>query len=323
MMRRVLSISLWAAACGLTPLSLFAVTIQNSSDGVFYYVVHQASAQDLQALKATPQAMAQFILSHQKELAYIPPGGVGSGIDVGSGPAAVLGFFVHPGDLTYPVTAVFVSPADTGRAFTVGETATAESSGASIRALDVTLGSEPILIDNRYLDWLRVPNMATYPDYFVPRRFVREQNGKRSEEPISRSLYWKKGGTQIQYFKAVRSDKYLYLLFSSANQLSPGLSYLLYLYRDRSGAAGRYTVEIPVEKRAGVVALWENGSSSPTVIGDFVHSTFFTEARIRLDKLPADLETSGWSIDLATSMQDAGIFEEFYFSTLFVRDIPK
>lgn len=322
-MRRVLSISLWVASACLAPLTVHAVTLQNSSNGVFYYVVHQAPAQELQSLKSTPQAIAQYILSHQKELSYIPPGGVGSGIDVGSGPAAVLGFFVHPGDLTYPVVAVFVSPEDTSGAFTVGESTTQEQNGASIRALDVSFGNEPILIDNRYLDWLKVANMASYPDYFVPRRFVREQNGKRTEEPIDRSLYWKKGGTRIQYFKAVRSDSYLYLLFSSANELSPGLSYMLYLYQDRSGPAGRYTVEIPVEKRAGVVALWENGSKSPTVIGDFVHSTFFLEARIRLDKLPHDLAAGGWSIDLATAMQDAGVFEEFYFSTLFARDIPK
>ncbi|WP_455383444.1 hypothetical protein [Salinispira pacifica] len=319
-MRRVLSILVSAAALAVVAVPLHAVTIANRSEGVFYYVVRKASESELAALKATPQAVAQYLLSHQKELSYVPPGGTGTGIDVGTGPAALLGFFVHPGDRSYPVTAVFVSPSDTEATFAVDDTTPAP---VSLRSIDVSLGNEPILIDNRYLDWLKVPNMATYPDYFVPRRFIREQNGTRTEEPIARSLFWKKGGTQIQYFKSIRSDRYLYLLFSSASELSKGLSYMLYLYKDRNSGAGKYTIEIPVDRGAGLVTLWQNGKRDPEIVGDFVHSTFFLEARLRLDQLPSDLASGGWSIDLATMMQDAGVFEEFYFSTLFVRDIPK
>ncbi len=323
MMRKAVITSLILLAVCVLPAAVHGLTIQNKSDGVFYFVLDRAAQSDLQALKDTPQAIAQYILSHQNALAYLPPGGVEPDLDAGPGPLAVLGFFVHPGDPTYPVTAVFVSAADTSSSFSVDENRREATANVSVRAIDVTLGSEPVLIDNRYLDWLKVPTMARYPDYYVPRRFIREQGGNREEEPIESSLYWKKGGTQIQYFKAVRSGSYLYLLFSSASELSPGLSYMLYLYRDRTSGAGKYTVEIPVDGQAGLVVLWENGANRPKVIGDFVHSTFFIEARIRLDQLPADLATTGWSIDLATLMRDAGLIEEFYFSTLFVRDIPR
>ncbi|HUX11564.1 MAG TPA: hypothetical protein VMW87_00975 [Spirochaetia bacterium] len=323
MMRKAVVTSLTLLALCVLPVALHALTIQNNSDGVFYFVLDRAAQSDLQALKDTPQAIAQYILSHQNALAYVPPGGVQPDIDAGAGPLAVLGFFVHPGDRSYPVAAVFVSAADTSSSFTVDENRRDAAGNVSVRAIDVTLGNEPVLIDNRYLDWLKVPTMARYPDYFVPRRFVREEAGNRKDEPIDSSLYWKKGGTQIQYFKAVRSESYLYLLFSSASELSPGLSYMLYLFHDRTSGPGKYTVEIPVDGQSGLVVLWQNGTRTPRVIGDFVHSTFFIEARIRLDQLPVDLATSGWSIDLATLMRDAGLIEEFYFSTLFVRDIPR
>ncbi len=327
MKRRVLFLILVVSAV-LVPMRMFAITIQNGEDAVYYYLVRGGTNADLQAMKDTPQAIVQYILSHQADLAYVPPLGVRPDVGVGNGPAAIVGFFARPGEVNYAVSAIFVSPSDTNSPFTVGQSSIVHAGDGTgqevtIRSLDLDPASEPILIDNRYLDWLKVPTFARYANYFVPRRFVQERDGVRKELPIQNSLFWKKGGTQIEYFKAIRSNRYLYLLLSSASELSSGLSYLFYLYQDRNSGPGKYTIEIPVDRKSGLVVLWSHGEKQPAVIGDFVHSTFFLEARIRLDRLPAIFSDPGLSMDLASAMHDAGLYEEFYFSTLFARDIPR
>jgi len=309
------------------PVQLFAITIQNGEGAVFYYLVRSGSESDLKSLAANPEDIVQYLLANQESLSYIPPNGFEPNVDTGGKAAAVLGFFARPGDSRYPVSAIYVSAANAEAPFTVGASTlvTSRSTGGelTVDSLAVYPSSEPVVIDNRYLDWLRIPDLARFRDSYVPSTYVQVQNASRRELPISDSLFWSTGGSQIDHFKAIRSDRYLYLLMSSTTELSSGLSYIFYLYGDRRTGSGDYTIEIPVDRPSGIVALWKKGSSTPEVVGDFVHSRYLLEARIRLDSLPAVLNDTGVSADLATVIHDSGLTEEFYFGTLFVRNIPK
>jgi len=326
MKRRILGTCFALLILGM-PVRLFAITIQNGEGAVFYYLIKTGSESDLKALAANPDIIVHYLLANQESLSYIPPNGFQSNVETGGKPAAVLGFFARPGASSYPVSAVYVSAANAESPFTVGADTLVKSRATggelTVDSLSIYPSSEPVVIDNRYLDWLRIPDLARFRDSYVPRTYVQVQNASRRELPIADSLFWSTGGSQIDHFKAIRSDKYVYLLLSSTTELSSGLSYIFYLYGDRGSGSGEYTIEIPVDRASGIVALWRKGSSTPKAIGDFVHTRFLLEARIRLDSLPAVLNDAGASADLATLIQDSGLTEEFYFGTLFVRNIPK
>lgn len=349
--------------------TVHALTLTNAEDSVFYYVVVTADSVQLATYLGNGSSTAAALTSDPGRLSYIPPLGVAP--DVGlpgspvpgapssssgatgdtSGDLAVIGTFVSPGAPSYPLVVVPIHYADRGGAFVMDRTHALGR--ASIPATALRLPSDPVIIDNRYLDWLAIPALATYSAQYAPESFTRvplagpgvdttagpgAAAAEKGGIPVSQSLYWGKGGTRIAELKFTIARNYAYMLFSSTDQLATGLSYLLYYYPDRSNGKSPFTVEIPVTGKSGLVVVWEQGKSGPIIVGDYVHSTFYLEARIDLSKLPASLapafspppggspataSSGDWSVDISTGFASGDVREEFYFSTFYMRGVPR
>lgn len=184
-----------------------------------------------------------------------------------------------------------------------------------------------VRVDNSYLDWMDVPAVASFGEQYDPYYFSRETPGKRETLTVDRSVYWKRGGTQLREIKGLLEDDGLYLYIGAQTNLAPEVSIFGYVHVDRKpGQLNRYTLELLPSRRkdGGFVALWSQDGKAIEA-GELANSSSSLEGRIDLSRIPADLASAAGriSIDVTTCYHEAasGTYEEFYFTTLYLGDM--
>jgi len=302
------------------------ITVQNDDDALFYFSV--ISQQELSCADLDGQHAIEGVRARAGTMTYVPPLGARDQVSVPEEPALLLGYYVVPGAGRYPVCAVPVPSGPAGTVYHVSRAANVVATGgtgASIPAFNGDSGKEPILLDNRYEDWEPIPFLAGFSASYAPSRYKLEDPDGTRNRAIDHSLFWEKGGTRLDTVKARFSTHHLYLMFGSTSELTRGLSYYLYGFPgDRTGAS-RYTLQIAVDLPSGPVLLWERGKERPRVVGTYVRDTFYLEADVWLDRFGVtgpELASSSFSADLVSAFYGAKQYEEFFYTTLFLRNIP-
>ena len=303
----------------LAPL-LFAqtVTVDNAEDELLVFAVVSVTAMpDRDALRAAVDA-------GEVELRYVPPQGAVTAI---SAPreAAVIGAFVSPDRDSHPV--VFTGPLEDGYV-TVSRAHTLSEAGRAVTVEDevvrLAFDDEPVIIDNDYVDWDDFVPAAAFSQAGSPTEAEQTRAGVTRRRDVEDSLYWGKGGTAVEAVKLVFSAEYVYAMIGSRDAIERGVAYVFYAYDDRSRSRPRYTVEIPVtDGGSGFVFLWTPDRDTPLIVGEFVREAFYLEARIDLSRMPADLSMDEGilSFDFSSVYSGARVTEEFFYTTLYARDI--
>jgi hypothetical protein len=185
-----------------------------------------------------------------------------------------------------------------------------------------------IVIDNRYNDWEIIPTTALFSSSYSPLYFKKQSLTGVHNVPIKHSVFWGRGGTQINQVKLYIADDYLYIYCSSYSRLTSGLSLYLYLFKTRTAQEkNNYTIELIVDDMADTskVVLWKRNKEEYQVIGELKNTNFFLEARIEIKKLPVPIKdiVAAYSLDLTSSYFDnkLKVYEEFYFTTIYGKDI--
>ena len=315
MKRLIPLISLLLAAAALEA----GEVIQNGEDALLYYATLPLRPAEIAAINDVPAAVRAYILDNSRSFEYLPPLAARE-LPSAPGPRLLIGFFLVPGADSAPVIAMKLpggrerlSYAAT-RSYAVLK---ADRAPMSMPVWDLSLKPAAIQLDNRYLDWLKVPELARFASAFSPVVFARENGDKREAGRIQDSMFWRKGGTQIETVKALRDGGVLNLMLSTTSEMADGLSFFFYL-NNRA-----FTLELPVRGAWGPVLLWKNGERKPRPAGEFVKSQFYLEARLDLAALPAEAGPAGaGGIDLASCFFGGGAVEEFLFTTVYARDIP-
>lgn len=271
--------------------------IVNTEDTVFYYVTGMV---DESALDGAA------VLS-------VPPRGFRLVADAKAG---VTGYFFVPGRTTHPGLRVALG-ADTGPV----DLAIPDRAAFLVEALVPPDTGAPVRLDNRYLDWSRIPVLSRYTRHHEPREVVRVTESSRTTVASRDSLFFGRGGSDLEMLRALRVGGELYLMIASFSGLSPGFSLFLHGY---GGGEARYTLEVAITDELPTVFLWRADSQEPLVVGTFARSTFFLEAVVWADRLPRDagfLEQVEF-FEVSTAIADAGIVERFPYGRIRVSEIP-
>lgn len=259
------------------------------------------------------------------EMRYVPPGGALTDVPRAEG-EGLVGTFVSPGRDAHPV--VFTGPLEdsyvrVSRAYTRTEPG-GRPLTVSQDLVDEVLSAEPVVIDNDYTDWEAVPQTAAFSAGMRPTEGIRTRAGRSTRIPTTDALYWGKGGTVVDGLKLVSSEDYAYGLIETAGAITRGASYTFYAYADRNQSQASYTVEIAVtDGSSGFVFLWTAAGDTPRIVGEFTYEPFYLEARLDLSKMPAGLprDVSNLSFDVSSSFAGARVTEEFFYTTVYARDI--
>jgi len=224
-----------------------------------------------------------------------------------------------------PVALVFTVEAEPKLVNVSMDSAVESAEGDELSLSFDAIGVEtpPVLVDGTFAEWDDVPDLVRFAPSFRPAVFTRETRSGVNTLSVDRSFYWKKSGTGLERVKGIRTDDYLYFLFSSASPMTDGLSFFLYFYLEREpGTVNRYTVELMVREGVGYVLLWTEGAQTPQPVGSYIQNGYLLEARIRLDALPEVLRLSDdVSADLTSCFFDSGLYEEYFFTTMYLRDL--
>jgi hypothetical protein len=314
--------------CSAALLAQAEIVLQNGENAPFYYILAPLGENGRSDLVDDPSKAMALLKEKSKNLSSIPPSGAAE-LSGASGPVLVLGFFVSPGTEVLPLIGMKIPKTEGRQTFTASKSYGLSAAGGTrvtLSSWDINFRNESIQIDNRYLDWLKVPDLARFSASFTPVVFTRETQGKAEALPIVESMFWKKGGTQIESFKALLERNKLFIMASGTSEIVEGLSLLLYCYENRSdGAKAKFTIEIPIRFQSGPVLLWKPGEAKPKPVGAYVKSAFFLEAEVDLSSFPEGTAPESWtagSFDLSSCFFGAGFSEEFFFSTINFRDVP-
>ncbi len=275
----------------------------------------------------------------------LSPKGTVTVADLPPGRHLLVGFFEMGGSLDYPV-GLWEVQAGTG-AETVTLPVRREASVISVRqgegrlarlaqppAGDAEDPAPAIRLDQQYEDWEGVPSLATFSGFYEPASFTRQTDQGWEVLPMSDSRHWKTDGTQLNEIKVLAGEDDIWFFVSAQSSVSTRLSIFLY-FHDREAGPGqnRVTLEIAPGDAdlPGVVLLWPRGSGSapqPEAVGRLVSGGFFMEGRVSRKMVEAALGSEGGPeafFDLTSCYFDrsAGSYEEFYFTTIYLRDIPR
>ncbi|MBN1695998.1 MAG: hypothetical protein JW881_00670 [Spirochaetales bacterium] len=191
-------------------------------------------------------------------------------------------------------------------------------------------GRSMITIDNSYNDWSMIPEVASFSAQGRPYTFNREKDGILESLSIDKSIYWGHNGTNLKSIKAFLGSDTIAFHISSYSPFSDGLILFLYLFKERNkGEPNYYTIEIniDVKQRNGIVYLWERGGNDALEIGTAAVNTEEFECEFSIEALPLSLREdfiASYSFDLTTCYYNRvkRTYEEFFFTTLKVKNIP-
>ena len=173
------------------------------------------------------------------------------------------------------------------------------------------------------------PVVSFSPSY-NPVFFTKESRGDFSVQPIAGSRAWTLLDMHISAFSARIDDGVLTLTLTSEGDFSPDVSYFLYVFATRApGTPSVFTLEL--RPRAlpdrGACILWQNGSAAPALFGSVRVEGRTAIVEAKLADEPAAVQQalgSAGSFDLTSCWYDKpdGVYEEFYFATVAMADIP-
>lgn len=365
-MKRLLLVGvLITAAAGLLSGQSYAVVIQNAEEETFHYVLDPP---ELTAFETATSIFENVVYDYFAEapaeeddfagFSELAPGESLSLEDLEEGRHLLVGFFVIPGQMGFPVRVItlqagggldertyriFSEPAlITARAgrgrisdyapippkAVAAAAETAESASAPAAAAPgAERGFFRFQIDNQYEDWEAIPTFLSFPSDRTLTSFTREQYGGAFEVlPIDQSRHWDSGGTSVNEIKAVNNLDNVYLYISTHTALSPNVSVFLYFHSDqnlrRTGATNRFTLELLPAKaeEPGLVVLWER-ERKPVIVGTLASGSFFLEASIDKNLL-YDIEVAKPEItffDLTTSYFDR---QELAYEEFYIASVP-
>jgi len=365
-MKRLLLVGvLITAAAGLLSGQSYAVVIQNAEEETFHYVLDPP---ELTAFETATSIFENVVYDYFAEapaeeddfagFSELAPGESLSLEDLEEGRHLLVGFFVIPGQMGFPVRVItlqagggldertyriFSEPAlITARAgrgrisdyapippkAVAAAAETAESASAPAAAAPgAERGFFRFQIDNQYEDWEAIPTFLSFPSDRTLTSFTREQYGGAFEVlPIDQSRHWDSGGTSVNEIKAVNNLDNVYLYISTHTALSPNVSVFLYFHSDqnlrRTGATNRFTLELLPAKaeEPGLVVLWEK-ERKPVIVGTLASGSFFLEASIDKNLL-YDIEVAKPEItffDLTTSYFDR---QELAYEEFYIASVP-
>ena len=268
---------LFAAATGLLVGQNATVVIQNAEQASFYYVLDPPELTAFDTASVIFENVVYDYFAQAPEAANgftgfeeLAPGQALSLDDLAEGKHLLVGFFVMPGQIVFPVRvitlqvgggldertyrifsepAVISARAGRGRisdyapippeaGAEVAETARAGARAAAAQpvpaAPSAKRGVFRFRIDNQYDDWEAIPTFLSFPaDRTLP-SFTREQYGGDFEVlPIDQSRHWGSAGTALNEIKVVNNLEAVYLYISTHTALSPNVSIFLYFHSDR------------------------------------------------------------------------------------------
>ena len=305
--------------------STWQVAVQNEEDVAFHFVVVEAGTDRHGTVQRSLQGAADVVVTATALVDMVPAHGVMPLPGTRTGDLLV-GVYVYPGRATWPVVVV---PVDAGAQTVLvsrdNVLAADDGSVVTVRPWQARLGFEPILLDNRYLDWEPVVPLARFARPIEPADFRLTTDADARVTAISGSHFWGRGGTRLDTVKAISSDRAVYVKASVHDEFAEGTSLLLYFFSHRGTSRPAFTVEIPVTGGSGWVLLWREGSMEPIVIGTFVRDAFLMEAMVRFDLVPANLplvDPRNGAVEVATMFSGAGRHEEFYHARVYLSSVP-
>ena len=207
---------------------------------------------------------------------------------------------------------------------------------AAFLIISAVAADDFVEIDGDFSDWQDIPNLTSFSWNFNPVYFIRELNGNISNYGIESAYFWKKDGSLINEIKAYLDDDSLYIYIENHSNYSEALSIYMYIYPERTdNTENDFTIEIipatefeiSENQDKGGVVLWENGVSRPVSIGTLRNSYYSMELVIPIENLPKSLagsiDTLSFDLTTCVSETETGIFEEFFFTAIYLKDIPR
>lgn len=317
--------------CILLPVSMtFAEerVVQNDTDGTLVYLMITPARYASLTESADSEAVAELFSRFSHRLDRVPPRGVRLLEGMPETDHVLIGYIDDPNRTDGLVVAAEVPAGEDLELVRIYEESglQIDDSVLRLRSWQFIADPAPIHIDNRYSEWVSVPDLAAFRADFRPEVFSRFTNRAQRDLTLSDSLLWGRGGTRLERVKALRWEDSLFIMAASISEISNTMSIIMRLYPDRSTFdANEYTLEIPLSDVGGPVLLWSSETEEPRVVGDFVRTRFFVEAEIQTDRLPDELSRladGGTSFDISTRLSDHGLLEAFHHTTGFMRDIP-
>jgi len=185
-------------------------------------------------------------------------------------------------------------------------------------------------IDNDYSEWENIPDIARFSSFYNPYYFNKEYNKNSEVQKIENSLYWGYNGTNLRQIKIVFHSPALYFYNSFESPIAEGLIIFLYLYKDRQEEEkNKYTLEFNMHPVTGngKILLWEKGKNFSSLVGFIAVNPRNLEGSLDINALPGDLQPDfmkEYSFDLTTCYFEkrSGMYEEFFFTTIYCKDIP-
>lgn len=181
--------------------------------------------------------------------------------------------------------------------------------------------------------------LVSFSTGYNPVVFTREAQNSFSVQPIAASRSWSLPATHISTLDARIDQGALKLSLSIGDDFSPDVSYFVYAFKKRTpGSSAIFTLEIRPRalQNRGACLLWlpqagatnaAGASATPSILGTLAVED--STATLVVDPKTAPpsflpLLTSATSFDITSCRFDAttGVYEEFYFTTVAMADIP-
>lgn len=340
-MRKILcAAALVAAISSLGFAQGASVTIQNEEAVAFYYTVDPLDL--AQVTPGSPSAatkVAEFFATQATEPQFqaLAPGGQATLRGLSDGAHLLVGFFKVENQDTFPVRmitlqadssmgerfySVYGSPALVEATRGVGRLSEFARSSSSEQG-EETAAAPPAA---------EAAPMISFSKSYDPVYFTREAQGDFSVRPIASSRSWALQGTHVTALSAHIDQGTLTVSLTSADGFSPDVSYFIYAFAARAaGTPDAFTLELRpgALPDRGACILWQktDGVATPTIFGTVkVEGTTATlTASLKDEPAPVPEElSSASSFDLTSCRFDksSGVYEEFYFATVALADIP-
>lgn len=283
-------------ACGLATAETVLV---NGENAVFYYLRGESRLTTEDAASRT--------------MDYVPPGC----FRVLEGDATVRGFFFLPGRTSHPVVTAELTP----------PTSRVEIPDVPQRMVEALVPPDvgaSIRLDRRYLDWSRLHPVARFSRHAVPVDVERTDEAGQASLPGGESRLFGRGGTDLELLRLLHDGGDFYVMAASYSAFAPGFSLLLYGFDSEEAATPRYTLQLAITEELPAVLLWRPGREVPEVVGTFVRSSFFLEAVVWTEALPAGFSLlDGLAFfEVSTSLTDLGVREEYLLTRVGAHQIP-
>lgn len=344
------------AAPGLFSQAGGTITVQNSSDVLMYVTTLPVTIQEFRELQTNPAKAATLAEELFPQMETILPGSYLPNLPSFTGETLILALQAESASAGYPISVKLIPGGSAGRAYALGQPVDqSDTSPDSIGMLPVTRikpHPEPIRIDGRFVDWLSRPELRSYRQDSMPVVIIQQNNTGIRQITPGDSVFWRKGGAQLDVVKTLLTQENLYFMASSYQQITPGTSIILRLHKtapkEQQSKTADVTIEIPVVRRGGPVYLWPGSAlgteaglpqassgpgagaspsaagpgnpDNPIYMGQYGASNFSVEAAISRAILEDfgffNPEAQDGVIELSTGVSDAGIFEEFYYGLI-------